>query len=134
MADQVGQDRTVVVVEDLGAFGDVDLEVGTGRSVLAVAGSVGAALGPPVRMVAERQEGGDVVVGDEPDIATATAVAAVGAALGDVGLSAHGDGPGAAVTAANVEGDVVDESGHRATVGGHSIAAAPALLDESVTR
>jgi len=77
--------------------------------VAALALAVRAADGPPERGVLERQQGGDVAIGDEPDVAAGTAVAAVGPALGDVGLTAEGDRAGAAVTTPDVQVALVDE-------------------------
>ena len=44
-------------------------------------------VGPAVRVVAEREQRRDVAVGLQPDVAAVAAVAAVGTALGDVGLA-----------------------------------------------
>jgi hypothetical protein len=70
---------------------------------------VGAVHGPPERGVLERQQRGDVAVGDEPDVAACAPVAAVGPALGDVGLAAERDRAGAAVTTPDVQVALVDE-------------------------
>ena len=51
----------------------------------------------------------DVAVGQQPDVAAVAAVAAVGAALGDVGLAPERDRARAAVAAPHVELRLVDE-------------------------
>ena len=70
-------------------------------------------LGPPVRVVAERQQRGDVVVGDQPHVAALAAVAAVGPAEGDRALPPERHAARATVAAAHVELALVDELGHR---------------------
>jgi hypothetical protein len=77
--------------------------------VTALALAVGAVDGPPERRVLEGQQGGDVAVGDQPDVAAVAAVTAVRPALGDVGLAAERDGTGAAVTTLDVQIALVDE-------------------------
>jgi hypothetical protein len=77
--------------------------------VAALALAVGAVDGPPERGVLEGQQGGDVAVGDQPDVAAVAAVAAVGPTLGNVGLTAERDGAGAAVTTLDVQVALVDE-------------------------
>ena len=75
-------------------------------------------LGPAVRVVAERQQRGHVVVGDEPDVAALAAVAAVRAAEGDRTLAPERHAARAAVAAAHVELALVDELGHRTNATG----------------
>jgi hypothetical protein len=55
--------------------------------VLALGGSVLAVGGPAKGVVSKAEQRSLVGVGDEPDVATATPVAAVGTALGHVGLA-----------------------------------------------
>src|SRR5947207_1619899 len=71
-------------VERQRAGRDADDEVLAGEAELLLAAPGLAALGVPVVLAAEVEEGVDVLVGDEDDIAAAPSVAAVGAALGDV--------------------------------------------------
>ena len=78
--------------------------------VLALA--VDAVVGPAVRVVAEGQQRGDVVVGDQPHVAALAAVAAVRAAEGDRTLAAERHAAGAAVATAHVQLALVDELGH----------------------
>ncbi len=62
-----------------------------------------------MRVVAEGEQRRDVAVGDEHDVAAPAAVAAVGPALGDVRLAPERHRAGAAVAAADVHLDLVDE-------------------------
>ena len=107
---QVGQHLAVAVLHD-GALRHRHLEVVAPVAVLALAPAVRAVGGPPVGMVAERQQGGDVAVGHQPHVAALAAVAAVGPAPGDVGLAPEGDAARAAVAASDVEPAFVDELG-----------------------
>ena len=67
--------------------------------------------GAAVRVVAEREQRGDVAVGDQPDVAALAAVAAVRAAHRDGALTAERHAAGAAVATAHVQLGFVDESG-----------------------
>jgi hypothetical protein len=101
----------VELVDDR-ALGDMDLEVGAPFAVQVLAPAVGAAGRPPVRVVAERQQRGDVAVGHQPHLAPAAAIASVGAAVGDRTLAAEADAARATISAADVESTLVDEAGH----------------------
>src|SRR5205823_2971005 len=68
MGGEVGQ-RAVVAVPDDGAGRDRDLEVVALAAVPALARAVAAVAPPPVGVVAEGEQGRNVVVGDEPDVA-----------------------------------------------------------------
>ena len=92
---------------------------------LLLALAVGAARGPAVRVVPERQQRGDVAVGDQPDVAALAAVAAVGPALGHVGLAPERHAAGAAVTAFDVQAALVDELGHAGQATGPPAAPRP---------
>jgi hypothetical protein len=70
---------------------------------------VGPVGGAPEGRVLERQERGDVAVGDQPDVAAIAAVTAVGPTLGDVGLAPERDTACAAVTPFDVQVAFVDE-------------------------
>ena len=63
-------------------------------------------------VIAKAQQRGLVVVGDDPDVAALSAVAAVGTALGDVGLPAKTDAAGSAVARFGVQLREIDERGH----------------------
>src|SRR3546814_14698253 len=77
--------------------------------MLALALAVGAAPGTPVRVVLERDQRGDVVVDDEPHVATLAAVAAVGPTHRRVRLPAERHAPGATVSTLDVEPTLIDE-------------------------
>jgi hypothetical protein len=80
--------------------------------VLALGGSVLAVGGATKRVVAKSEQGGLVVVSDDPDATSAAAVAPVRAALGDVGLAAKAHATSAAITSLGVELGGIDEGGH----------------------
>jgi hypothetical protein len=63
-------------------------------------------------VITEREERRDVAVGDEPDVAAAAAVAAVGSTLGDMGFAPERHRPGTAVASLDVETALIDEPGH----------------------
>ena len=88
-------------------------------AVLVLALAVNPVVGAAVRMVAERQQGCHVVVGDEPDIAALAAVAPVRSAFHDRALTPEGHAARAPITAAYVELAFVDELGHRLNATGH---------------
>ena len=92
-----------------GALGHADDQVVAALAVALLALTVGAVAGPAVGVVAEREQRGDVAVGDEPDVAAVAAVAAVGAAPGDVGLAPERHRARAAVAPLDVEPALVDE-------------------------
>src|SRR3546814_14362979 len=77
--------------------------------MLALALAVGAAPGAPVRVVLERDQRGDVVVDDEPHVATLAAVAAVGPTHRRVRLPAERHAPGATVSTLDVEPTLINE-------------------------
>jgi len=62
-----------------------------------------------MRVVLEREERRDVAIGHEPDVATPATIAAIGAALGHVGLTPECDAAGAAIATAHVQLAFVDE-------------------------
>ena len=71
--------------------------------------AVAAAVGAEVRAAAEALEIAQVVVAAQHDVAPAAAVAAVGAALGDVGLAAEGQAAVAARSGAHLDPGTVVE-------------------------
>ena len=111
----------VVVVAHDRALGHRHDGVVAAGAVALLALAVGAVAGAAVRVVAEGEQRRDVAVGDEPDVAAVAAVAAVGPALGDVGLAAERDGAGTAVAALDVEVALVDEPGHPGEVRGSAL-------------
>ena len=95
---EVRQQYAVVEVmhERTGRNGDEQVLPGLAVHFLAHARL--AALGVPMVSAHEVQKRVLVRVGDEDDVAAASAVTAVGAALGNELLATKGDAPGAAVT------------------------------------
>ena len=88
------------------------MDVLASASVSALALAVRTVSGSTKRVVAKRQEGRHVVVGDEHDIAAVAAVAAVWASTFDVRLAPERDAAGAAITTFDVNVAFVDEAGH----------------------
>jgi hypothetical protein len=66
-------------------------------------------LGPTVRMIAEGQKRGHIVIGNEPDIATLTTVATIGTAHHHGSLAPKRDTPRATIPAAHVKLAFIDE-------------------------
>ena len=108
VAHEVGEQLAVAGLH-LRALGHRDHEVGAAGAVALVARPVLARLGPAVRVVAVREQRRHVAVGLQVDVAAGAAVAAVGPALGDVGLAPERHRARAAVAAAEVDLDDVDE-------------------------
>src|SRR5204863_1303049 len=79
----VGDDGFLVLVEDLGADGDLEDDVGAVGAVAVAAHAVAAGLGLEVLLISIIDEGVEAVDGLDPDVAAAAAVAAVGAAVLD---------------------------------------------------
>src|SRR5215207_1680204 len=109
---QVGQHLAVAVADDR-AHRHLHDDVVAPGAVAALTHAVRAVLGATERLVLERQQRGDVVVGDQDDVAAAPPVAAVGTALGHVGLTAERHRAGAAVAGLDVQVALVDELGHQ---------------------
>ncbi len=85
--------------------------------ILALA--VNSVVGTAMRVVAKRQQGRHVVIGDQPDVAALAAVAAVRAALHDRALTSERHAARAAIAAAHVELAFVDELRHQRNATGH---------------
>jgi hypothetical protein len=64
-----------------------------------------------MRMVPKGEKGRHVVIGLQPHAAAVTTVAAVGTALGDMGLTTKRDCSSSAVAAVDVQPALVDELG-----------------------
>jgi hypothetical protein len=108
---QVGQQLAVAVAHH-GAHGHGHDDVAARPAVAGLAHAVRAVARPAERVVPEREQRGDVVVGDQPDVAPRAAVTPVGAAPGDVRLPAERHRPGAAVPGLGVEVALVDKLDH----------------------
>ena len=108
---EVGE-HGAVPVEHHGALGDRHHGVGARCAVAFPALPVRAVTGPTERLVPEREEGGDVVVGDQPHVPTGATVATVRAPACHLRLPAERHGAGAAVPGLGVEVALVDKLGH----------------------
>ncbi len=109
---EVGQRRAGGVVEHHRSDRNLHLEIAPPGPVAVGPPAVGAVVGLAMGMITKRQQRGDVAIGDQPDRAAVTAVTAVGAAPGDVGLPAERHTARAAVTGLHVDVALVDERGH----------------------
>jgi hypothetical protein len=74
--------------------------------------AVDAVIRPAVGVIAERQERGHVVIGDEPHIAPSASVAAVRTAECDGAFTPEADTTRTAIAGTNVQLTFVDESTH----------------------
>ena len=108
MAHQIGQHLAVAGAHHR-AFGHHDQEVFAARAVALVPGAVLARRRTAVRMVAEGEERCGVAIGNEEDVAPGSTVAAVRPTFGHVRLAPEGHGARAAIAAAQVDLDLVDE-------------------------
>ena len=112
VADEIGEQLVVGPVDDR-ALGHVDDEIVAAHAVLLLARAVRARGRLAVRVIAEREQRGDVAARPQPDVATPAAVAAVGTAPRHVRLAAERDTARAAVATFQVALRYVDEAGHR---------------------
>ena len=108
---EIGEDGAVGIAHQRAHRHANDQIVGTG-TVSSLSLPVGPAVGSAVRVVSERQQRSDVVVGLQPHRATVPAVAAVGSTFRHVGLATHRHRSGTTVAAFHAETTLVDESGH----------------------
>ena len=113
VVQQLGEHLAVVEVLDDGALRNGDLEIPATTPVEILALAVDAAAGSSVRVIAKRQQRGDVVVGDHPHVAASASVAAVGSSEGDRTLPPERHASRTTVAATHVELALVDELGHR---------------------
>ncbi len=104
-------------VEDDGARGYSDDQIGGGFSVLLLASALLAVLGTPEADTLEVDEGIEPGVCDEDDIATFAAIAAVGASLGQEWASMEGETAVAAVAGADLDDGAIYEHGARVRAG-----------------
>src|SRR5438132_1269784 len=112
MMDEVGE-HAAVVVEDDRALGNRHHQIVGRRAVLILSLAVLAVARAAMGMITKREERRDVVIGDEPDIATLRAVATVGAAARHMRFTAKRDGARATVTTAHIYSTLVNETRHR---------------------
>jgi hypothetical protein len=110
---EVGEHHAVLVL-DGGPLGHRHEQVVAAGAVHLLALAVGAVAGAPVRVVLERDQGGDVAVRHQPHAPAGPAVAAVGTASGRVRLAPERDRSCATVASLDVEAALVDELRHPA--------------------
>ena len=96
-------------VENQRAGRDVDDQIVAAESGHFLAHAGLAAFGLPMMPAGEIEQGVLVRIGDEDDAAAVAAVAAVGAALGDVFLAAEGDASVPAVAGFHLNDGFIDE-------------------------
>ena len=113
MVGEVGQQLAGVQVGRDRAFRHHHLERLATLAVLVLALAVHAVLGATVRVVAKREQRRDVAVGDQPDIATLAAIAAVGSAECLGSLTPERRTAGATIAAAYIQLRFIDEPAHR---------------------
>jgi len=108
---EVAHDGAVAVAHH-GAHRNRDLHVLAAGAVPLLSRPVHAVRGAPVGVVAEAEQRGLVLGGDQPHVAAVAAVAAVGTAPVHVCLAPPGDRARAAVAGPRVQLGLVDEAGH----------------------
>ena len=64
-----------------------------------------------MRVIAKGQQRSHIAISHQPDVSALATVAAIGPTAGDVRFTSEGHTAGAAVASANIELDLVDESG-----------------------
>ena len=106
---EVGEHGFLVVVEDLGADGDLDVHRGGAGAGTVGARAVAALLATEMLGVAEVDQGVEVLHGLEHDIRATAAIAAVGTAELDEALAAEGDDAVAAIAGAAVDFCLIEE-------------------------
>src|SRR5690606_14104611 len=110
-AHEVGEDPAVAVEHD-GAVGDLQDEVAAVGTVAVAAGALGTVGRLGVLVEVEVEQGMDVAVDFEDDVATVASVTAVGAAERLELLAVDGGAAVAALAGADVQHHPVDEAGH----------------------
>jgi hypothetical protein len=113
MSCEVGQHFTGVHISHHGAFGNFYLERFTPFTVKVFAFTMNAIAGNTVRMIPKGQQGCHIAIRDEPNVATASTIASVGATHGHRSLSTKRHTARATVTGAHVQLALVNELAHR---------------------
>src|SRR5699024_4453112 len=106
--DQVVQDITVGIFDD-GPHGDSQVERFPVFTVFHIATTRFAVGGFPMWLMVEVQQGGDVWVGNNNDVATVTAVAAIGATERFELFAKHGGLPVTTVASGGMHGHMINE-------------------------
>ena len=105
----VGENRLVVVFQDLGANGDFQDDVVALAAGAVLAHAMAAGLGLEVLLIAIVDQRVEPVDANRPYVAAAPAVAAVGSAVLNGFLTAEADGSAAAVTRSHKDFRLVQE-------------------------
>ena len=100
---QIGQQLTGISIVDHGADRDADQEVRPLRTGLILAAPVLAVGRAKVDLLVEKEQGVDLVIGDDVDVAALPTIAAAGPAPGHVGLAPEGHHPVAAVAGFDID-------------------------------
>jgi len=124
---EFGQNLSGVHVTHHGSFRHGDLKAFSSTPVEVFTFSVYTIPCPPMRVVTKRQERGDIVVGDEPDIATITAVTAVRPPVDHRPFTAERHTASTAISTAEVQLAFVDELGHADTLPTPTVAGTDAM-------
>src|SRR5437868_11283173 len=106
---EVGDQRLVVVLEDLRADGHAQHHVLAFGAVAVLAHAVGASRGLEVLLVAVVDERVEPIDALDHDVAAASAIAAIGPAELDEFFAQEADGPGAAVARSHIDLGLVEE-------------------------
>ncbi len=106
---EIGQEQLMIRVENQSAGRDVNDQIVAAESGHFFAHAGLAAFGLPMMPAGEIEQGILIRIGDENDAAAVAAVAAVGAALGDVFLAPEGDASVPAVAGFNLNDGFIDE-------------------------
>jgi len=113
MTCEVGEHFSGVHISHHGAFGYFYLERLTPLTVKVFAFTVNPISGNTVRMIAKCQQGCHIAICNQPNVATASAIASVGAAHSHGSLSAKRHAARATVSGAHVQLALVNELAHR---------------------
>jgi len=113
MTCEICEHFTGVHVAHDGPLGNLDDQVLSPTPVQVLAHSVHAISCTTMRMVAEREQRCNVVIGFQPDRATVAAVTTIWSTEGDRSLSTETHAASTAIATANVQLGFIDEGTHR---------------------
>jgi len=112
MVEKIGQRLSARMIEHDGTLRDLDLEVAPPGAVTIAATAMHATLTFAMRMIPKREQRRHISIGNEPDRAPVTAIAAIRAPLRHVGFAPKRNTARATITALDVDVALVDEVGH----------------------
>ncbi len=110
---KVGVQHVGVQISDDGSFRNCDLQVFAALAVKIFPLPVHPVDGAAMRMVAKRKQRRGITIGDQPDIATFSAIAAIGSTEGDRALATKRHAASTPIAAACVQLRFIDEPTHR---------------------